>query len=182
VRGGLPPITFTHPSIGQEATMTSSRRAKLGAQFLALVGLTAAGSFQPALAQSAVNVAAATQTALPVGTFRGGLEIMACSGPGCRGGIIATFTNDGRVRLKWESEEEAYRALRDGKPWSRENTMENAGLGTVHASRKGTVSFDNGSYNHFDNCKFDGSVLKDCYFSRADNGQAVAWITLTKVK
>jgi hypothetical protein len=161
--------------------MNSIRYTKL----LALVGLSALCGFATtSFAQSATNVSAvspSTSTVRPTGTFRGGLDIIACSGPGCRGGILATFTNDGHVKLMWKSEAEAFAAMKAGKPWAQEKSMEGAGYGNVRTNANGTVSFDNGSYNHFDNCKFDGAALTRCYFSRADNSQAVAWITLTKV-
>ena len=159
--------------------MNSYRYIKL----LALVGLSTLCGGATSFAQSEATLAAltpSTGTLRPTGTFRGGLDIIACSGPGCRGGILATFTDDGHVKLMWKSEAEAFSAMKAGKPWPQEKTMEAAGYGTVRTNADGTVSFDNGSYNHFDNCKFDGQALARCYFSRADNAQAVAWITLTK--
>lgn len=160
--------------------MNNFRRTKL----LVLVGLsTLCGVATTSFAQSGANLASASPSAgtvRPTGTFRGGLDIIACNGPGCRGGILATFTDDGHVKLTWKSETEAFTAMQSGKPWAGEKTMEGAGYGSVRANRDGTVSFDNGSYNHFDSCKFDGQALTRCYFSRADNAQAVAWITLTK--
>ncbi len=159
--------------------MKSIRHTKL----LVLVGLSTLCGIPTTFAQSGTNLASASaseSTLRPTGTFRGGLDIIACSGPGCRGGILAKFTDDGHVQLMWKSEAEASAAMQAGKPWAQEKTMERAGYGTVRANRDGTVSFDNGSYNHFDNCKFDGQVLTRCYFSRADNSEAVAWITLTK--
>ena len=159
--------------------MNSVRHTKL----LALAGLSMLCGISTSFGQSATNVSAATSSPSqvhPTGTFRGGLDIIACNGPGCRGGILATFTNDGHVKMMWKSEGEAFAAMKAGRPWAQENTMEGAGYGTVRTNANGTVSFDNGSYNHFDNCKFDGTTLARCYFSRADNSQAVAWITLTK--
>ena len=152
------------------------------AQLLAAVGLSTLCGISTVFAQDPVNVASASPAgpAGPTGTFRGGLDIIGCNGSGCRGGVRATFTNDGHVRLKWKSDEDAFDALRTGKPSAIEKTMEGAGYGTVRTHRDGTVSFDNGSYNRFDNCKFDGNALTRCYFSREDNSQAVAWITLTK--
>jgi hypothetical protein len=161
--------------------MNAFRSTKL----LALFGLSMMCGIPATFAQSAPNVAAAAASASPIvprGTFRGGLDIIACNGPGCRGGVLATFTDDGHVRLWWKSESDAYQAMQTGKPWAQEKSMESAGYGDVRANNDGTVSFDNGSYNHFDNCKFDGRSLTRCYFSRVDNGQAVAWITLTKVQ
>jgi hypothetical protein len=162
--------------------MNSFRHQKL----LALVGLSLMSTMSSSFAQSATNLAAATAPSLnsagPKGTFQGGLDIISCSGPGCRGGVLATFTNDGHVRLMWKSEAEAYAAMQTAKPWAQQKSMESAGYGVVHANADGTVSFDNGAYNRFDNCKFDGQSLTRCYFSRADNAQAVAWITLTKVQ
>ncbi len=161
--------------------MNSFRPTKL----LALVGLSMMCSIPAAFAQSAPNVAAAAASVNstgPRGTFRGGLDIIACSGPGCRGGVLATFTDDGHVKLFWKSDAEAFEAMQTGKPWAQERSMESAGYGEVHTNLDGTVSFDNGAYNRFDNCKFDGRTLTRCYFSRADNAQAVAWITLTKVQ
>lgn len=161
--------------------MNSIRHTKL----IAFVGLSMIGGISAALAQNATNVAAANPAARsngPIGTFRGGLDIIGCNGPGCRGGILATFTNDGHVRLKWKAEEEAFNAMESGRPWAQEKSMEPAGVGQVRTNSDGTISFDNGSYNRFDNCQFDGQSLTRCHFSRVDNGQAVAVITLTKAQ
>jgi hypothetical protein len=95
---------------------------------------------------------------------------------------LATFTNDGHVNLMWDSDAKAFEVMQTSKPWAQEKSLESAGYGNVRTNRDGTVSFDNGSYNHFDRCKFTGQSLTRCYFSRADNSQAVAWITLTKVQ
>src|SRR5580698_10640224 len=95
---------------------------------------------------------------------------------------LATFTNDGHVNLMWDSDAKAFEVMQMDKPWAQEKSLESAGYGNVRTNRDGTVSFDNGSYNHFDRCKFNGQSLTRCYFSRADNTQAVAWITLTKVQ
>lgn len=161
--------------------MNSLRHTKL----LVLAGLSTIAVISAAVAQTGTNLASASATTgatAPIGTFRGGLDIIGCNGPGCRGGILATFTNDGHVKLKWKSEEEAFKAMQTGQPWAQEKSMESAGLGQVRTNRDGSISFDNGSYNRFDNCQFDGRSLTRCHFSRVDNGQAVAVINLTKVQ
>lgn len=152
---------------------------------LLLAGAFGAGGMSASLAASPPAAPLATATTVPpgpVGTFRGGLKIIGCNGYGCQGGIVATFTGDGRVKLKWSPDPEAFAAMQAGGSWAREQTMEAAGTGTVRANADGSVSFDNGSYNRFDNCKFDGQSLTGCRFSRADNGEAVAVITFTKVE
>src|SRR5579863_1203833 len=76
-------------------------------KLLVLVSLSTLCGTATSFAQSAPALAALTPsmgTVRPTGTFRGGLDIIACSGPGCRGGILATFTHDGHVKLMWKSE------------------------------------------------------------------------------
>jgi hypothetical protein len=160
--------------------MNSFRSTKL----LALVGLSTMCGISGTFAQSGPQLVApaSANPVGPTGTFKGSLDIIACTGPGCRGGVLATFTNDGHVDLMWDSDAKAFEVMQMSKPWALEKSLERAGYGNVRTNRDGTVSFDNGLYNHFDRCKFNGESLTRCYFSRTDNTQAVAWITLTKVQ